>query len=56
MNVLDIAKNINKAWKNETITSGDVLPECNRFSMGTLSADYALYVSLPEVKLVVYAG
>ena len=56
MNVLDIAKNINKAWKNETITSGDVLPECNRFSMGTLSADYALYGGLPEGKLVVYAG
>ena len=56
MNVLDIAKNINKAWKNETITSGDVLPECNRFSMGTLSSDYALYGGLPEGKLTVYAG
>lgn len=56
MNVLDIAKQINKAWKTETITSGDVLPECNRFSMGTLSADYALYGGLPEGKLTVYAG
>ncbi len=56
MNVLEIAKSINKAWKNETITSGDVLPECRRFSMGTLSADYALYGGLPEGKLVVYAG
>lgn len=54
--VLDIAKGINKAWKNETITSGDVLPECKRFSMGTLSADYALYGGLPEGKLIVYAG
>lgn len=56
MNVLDIAKQINKAWKKETITSGDVLPECSRFSMGTLSADYALYGGLPEGKLTVYAG
>ena len=56
MNVLDIAKQINKAWKTETITSGDVLPECKRFSMGTLSADYALYGGLPEGKLTVYAG
>ena len=54
--VLEIAKQINKAWKNETITSGDVIPECDRFSMGTLSSDYALYGGLPEGKLIVYAG
>lgn len=56
MNVADIAKKINKAWKNEVLTSGDIIPECKRFSMGTLSADYALYGGLPEGKLVVYAG
>lgn len=56
MTVLDISKQINKAWKNEVITSGDIIPECNRFSMGTLSADYALYGGLPEGKLIVYAG
>lgn len=56
MNVLEIAKSINKAWKKEVLTSGDILPECNRFSMGTLSADYALYGGLPEGKLIVYAG
>lgn len=56
MNVLDIAKQINKAWKSEVLTPGDVIPECNRFSMGTLSADYALYGGLPEGKLIVYAG
>ena len=54
--VLEIAKSINKAWKNEVLTSGDVIPECKRFSMGTLSADYALYGGLPEGKLIVYAG
>lgn len=56
MNVLDIAKGINKAWKKEVITSGNIIPECERFSMGTLSADYALYGGLPEGKLIVYAG
>lgn len=56
MNVLDIAKSINKAWKSEVLTPGDVIPECKRFSMGTLSSDYALYGGLPEGKLIVYAG
>lgn len=54
--VLEVAKGINKAWKNSTITSGDIIPECERFSMGTMSADYALYGGLPEGKLIVYAG
>lgn len=56
MNVNDIAKDINKAWKNKVLTPGNLIPECKRFSMGTLSADYALYGGLPEGKLVVYAG
>lgn len=56
MNVLEIAKSINKAWKKEVVTSGDIIPECERFSMGTLSSDYALYGGLPEGKLIVYAG
>ena len=56
MNVLEIAKQINKNWKNEVLTPGNIIPECKRFSMGTLSADYALYGGLPEGKLVVYAG
>ena len=50
MNVLEIAKSINKAWKKDVITTGDILPECKRFSMGTLSSDYALYGGLPEGK------
>ena len=54
--VLDIAKSINKAWKTDVLTSADLIPECERFSMGTLSSDYALYGGLPEGKLIVYAG
>lgn len=56
MKVSEIARDINKAWKKEVITPGDVIPECERFSMGTLSADFSLYGGLPEGKLVVYAG
>lgn len=54
--VLDIAKQINKAWKTEVLTPGNLIPECKRFSMGTMSADYALYGGLPEGKVIVYAG
>ena len=56
MNVAEIAKTINKKWKNDVITPGNIIPECPRFSMGTMSADYALYGGLPEGKLIVYAG
>lgn len=56
MKLKDVASKINKAWKTNVLTTADMIPECNRFSMGTLSADYALYGGLPEGKLVVYAG
>lgn len=52
----EIAKQINKAWKKDVITPGNIIPECKRFSMGTLSADYALYGGLPEGKAIVFAG
>jgi len=54
--VSDIVKEINRSWKQEVFTAGDVIPECKRFSMGTLSADFALYGGIPEGKLTVYAG
>lgn len=54
--ISEIAKSINKAWKSDVLTSGDLIPDCVRFSMGALSADYALYGGLPEGKLIVYAG
>lgn len=52
----DIVKQINKAWKSDVLTPGSMIPDCPRFSMGSLSADYALYGGLPEGKLIVYAG
>lgn len=54
--VQEIAKKINGAWKAEVLTAGDLIPECKRFSIGTLGGDYALYGGLPEGKLTVYSG
>lgn len=54
--VLEIAKKINSKWNAEVITPGNLIPECQRFSMGTLSADYSLYGGLPEGKLITFAG
>ena len=53
MKLKEVASKINKAWKTNVLTTADLIPECARFSMGTLSADYALYGGLPEGKLVV---
>lgn len=56
MKLAEIAQKINKAWKASVITPGNMIPECKRFSMGTLSADHALYGGLPEGKLISLAG
>lgn len=56
MKLAEMAKQINKAWKSNVLTPGSMIPECKRFSMGTLSADYALYGGLPEGKCIVFAG
>lgn len=56
MKVSEIAKKINKAWNSDVLTPGSIIPECKRFSMGTMSSDYSLYGGLPEGKLIVYAG
>lgn len=46
--VLDAMKAINNARKNQVLTPGSLIPECKRCSMGTMSADYALYGGIPE--------
>lgn len=55
-NVSEIAKKLNKAWKQEILTSGNILPECQRVSLGSLGADYALYGGIPLGCLTVFAG
>lgn len=54
--VKEVAKKINRAWKDETLTSGDLIPESEKLSMGTLGSDYALYGGIPEGKFVVFSG
>lgn len=54
--IKETVKKINKAWNNNTLTSGDLIPECERLSVGTLGSDYALYGGLPLGKLVVFSG
>ena len=54
--IQETIKKINKAWKNQTLTSGDMIPEAKKLSLGTLGADYALYGGLSLGKLVVFSG
>lgn len=54
--VLEVAKAINKAWKTDVLTSAQMIPPIKKCSMGTLSADYALYGGIPLGKLTVLAG
>lgn len=54
--IKDVVKKINKAWGENTLTSGDLIPECKRLSLGTPGSDYALYGGLPLGKLVVFSG
>jgi len=55
-NVADIAKKLNKAWKQDVLTDGSIIPECKRVSLGSLSADYPLFGGLPRGAVTVYAG
>ena len=54
--MLEAVKAINNARKNQVLTSGSLIPECKRCSMGTMSADYALYGGIPEGKITQFAG
>lgn len=56
VSVKDIAKKLNKAYKNNVLATSDLIPECERFSMGSLSADYATYGGLPLGNLIVFSG
>jgi hypothetical protein len=35
-NIKDVVKKINKVWGENTLTSGDMIPEKERLSLGTL--------------------
>ena len=54
--VLELSKKINKAWKQDVLTDGTILPETKRVSLGSLGADYPLFGGLPRGAVTVFAG
>lgn len=54
--IKDVAKTINKKWKEDVLTSGNFTKEIKRLSIGSVGADYALYGGLPYGHLVVFSG
>lgn len=55
--VLDVAKQINKKYKdNKVIVGGDILPSVPKLRLGSLGADYALGGGLPYGAITVFAG
>lgn len=54
--VKEIAKKINRAWKEEILVSGNFVKEVDRLPMGDLGFDYPVYGGLPEGCLVTFSG
>ena len=54
--VLEIAKKINRAWKEETLVTGNFVKKVERLSIGDLGFDYPVYGGLPEGCLVTFSG
>lgn len=54
--VLELSKKINKAYKQEILTDGSILPECAKISMGSIAADFAVNGGIPLGAVTVYAG
>ena len=54
--IKDVVKKINKVWGENTLTSGDMIPEKERLSLGTLGSNYALYGGIPLGSVIVFAG
>ena len=57
MTTLEIAKKLNKAYKNEKLAlTADVVPSYRRVSCGDLGADFPLYGGLPYGRMVTISG
>ena len=55
--VLDVAKQINKKYKNGGITiGGELLPHVKKLGLGTLGSDFPLYGGIPYGSIAVFAG
>ena len=57
MNVLEMAKRLNKEYKNDSLSiRADVTPNYKRIPCGDLGMDFPLYGGLPEGRIVVFSG
>lgn len=52
----DVAKSLNKAWKSEVLTPGNMIRRSEMLSIGSPGCDYALYGGLPLGTIVVFSG
>lgn len=55
-NVSDIAKKLNRKWKEDVLADGNFTKEVKRLPVGDLGFDYPLYGGLPEGALTVFSG
>lgn len=57
MNVLDIAKKLNKEFKDDKLaTIANVTPTYEKLPIGALGFDYPLFGGLPEGRIITFAG
>lgn len=57
MTVLEVAKKLNKVYKNEKLAlTADVIPSYRRLACGDLGADFPLYGGLPYGRMVSISG
>lgn len=54
--ILEISKKINKAWKEDVLTSGNFSKDLRRLDIGDLGFDYPLYGGLPYGNLICFSG
>lgn len=55
--VLEVAKQINKKYKDGGITiGGELLPHVKKLGLGTLGSDFPLYGGIPYGSIAVFAG
>lgn len=54
--LLEVVKTINKSWKEETLKPASIIQPAKTFSMGTLSADFALGGGIPLGFIITFAG
>lgn len=54
--IKEISKKINKAWKEDVLTSGNFVKEIKRVDVGDLGMTYPLYGGIPYGQLISFSG